>query len=114
MTKARAQLETRPEDPHSINIWFVVVDGQAFVATSLLLGPEVPEEREWVRNVDLDPRVRLRLKGVVYPARLEVLEDRELRNRALDAFRAKYPELDPERGSGARFFRVAARNGSGS
>ncbi len=108
---SQIQLETRPDDPHSVNLWIVVVEGEAYIATSLLLGTEVPDEREWVRNVAADPRVRVRVEGVVYPAQLEVLDDESLKARVLEAFAAKYPELDRDRGSGARFYRIGKRDG---
>lgn len=104
-----AQLETNLEAPHSINIWFVVVDGNPFVATSLLRGPAEPEQREWVKNVEADPRVRIRIEGVVYPARLEVVRESALRARLFDAYLEKYPNLDPTREQAARFYRVAPR-----
>lgn len=108
---SQIQLETRPEDPHSVNVWIVVVDGAAYISTSLLHGTEVPDEREWVRNVAADPRVRVRIDGVVYLAQLEVLDDERLKARVLEAFAAKYPELDRARGSGARFYRITNREG---
>jgi hypothetical protein len=106
------QLETRPEDPYSVNVWVVVVNGEAYIATSLLLGSEVPDEREWVRNVTADPRVRVRVEGVVYPAQLEVLDDERMKASVLAAYAAKYPESDPARGDAARFYRIVNRDGA--
>ena len=100
------QLETGPEDPHSVNLWVVVVDHEAYVATSLLMGSEVPEEREWVRNVAADPRVRIRIEKIVYSAQLETVDDPALRGRLLGAFQLKYPEVKELRGEAARFYRV--------
>ena len=112
--QAEAQLETRPEDPYSINIWFAVLDDHAYLSSSLLYGPHEPEEREWVRNVNADPRVRFRVAGFVYPARVEVVEDPALKARVLDAFRVKYPEMESERESAARVFRLVGPRASGS
>lgn len=103
------QLETVPEDPYSVNVWFVVVDRDAYLATSLLMGTEVPEEREWVRNITTDPRVRIRIDGILYSVRLETVADASLRARVFEAFQVKYPELKESRGDAARFFRVAKR-----
>jgi hypothetical protein len=103
------QLETAIEDPTSVNVWVVVLDKEAFVATSLLMGPEEPEERGWVRDVLVDPRVRVRVDGVVYPARLVVLDDPDQVAKVFEAFRTKYPELDETRGEAARFYRIAKR-----
>lgn len=100
------QLETSPDDPHSVNVWVVVVDQEAYLATSLLIGTEVPEEREWVRNVTTDPRVRLRIEGRLYSAQLETVTDESLKARVFEAFLAKYPEIEASRGGAARFFRV--------
>jgi len=101
------QLETGLEDPHSVNLWIVVVDDEAYIATSLLIGSEVPEEREWVRNVDADPRVRVRVDGIIYPARLEtVVKDPALKVRILEAYQSKYPEMDELRGNAARFYKI--------
>ncbi len=104
-----AQLETNPDDPHSINIWCADVDGAVFVSTSLILGPEEPTERTWVKNVSKDPDVRLRVDGTVYEARLTKLEDAALREQVLARFEAKYGELSPERTPGAWIYRVAPR-----
>jgi hypothetical protein len=103
------QLETDQKDPHSVNLWVVVVDGEAYVATSLRVGTEVPEEREWVRNITADPRVRIRIDGTLYLARLEALADSSLKARVFDAFHLKYPELEESRGDAARYFRIAKR-----
>ena len=60
------QLETRPDDPYSVNTWIGSYEGRLYVPTSLILGADEPLEREWVRNVEADPRVRLRIEGTVY------------------------------------------------
>lgn len=104
------QLETGPKDPYSVNVWFVVVDDEAYLATSLLAGPKVPEEREWVRNVVADPLVRIRIEGILYLARLVTLTDGTMKGRVFDAFKLKYPELEESRGDAARYFKVAKRS----
>jgi hypothetical protein len=103
------QLETGQKDLHSVNLWIVVVDDDAYLATSLLVGTEVPEEREWVRNVSTDPRVRIRVDGDLYLARLETFTDEALRARVFDAFYQKYPQLEESRGEAARYFRITRR-----
>jgi len=103
------QLETGQKDLHSVNLWVVVVDDEAYVATSLFTGTEVPEEREWVRNVTVDPRVRIRVDGTLYLARLETFTDSSLKARVFDAFYLKYPQLEESRGEAARYFRIARR-----
>jgi len=101
-----AQLETNPDAPHSINIWFVIVDGEPYLATSLLMGSDVPDEREWVRNVSADPKIRLRVEGNVYPARVNPVSDAATKARVFASFQEKYPNLDASRGETSRFYVV--------
>jgi hypothetical protein len=93
-----------------VNLWFVVVVDEAYLATSLLMGTEVPEEREWVRNVTADPRVRIRIEGILYQALLETLTDSSMKGRVFDAFKLKYPELEESRGDAAHYFKIAKRS----
>ena len=106
---AQIQLETAPEDPHSVNVWVVTHGGEAFIATSLLVGTEVPEEREWVRNVSDNPDARVRIGDIVYPVRLEAIDDSDLIAAVFSAFQIKYPELKESRAAGARFFKIVPR-----
>jgi hypothetical protein len=89
-------LETNPEDPHSVNTWFVAMGPKLYVPTSMILGPKDPTERTWVRNVEADPNVRLRIGGIVYDRvaiRIRVQEGSEY-ERARGALETKY-DLDP-------------------
>jgi hypothetical protein len=89
-----AQIETRPTDPHSVNTWFVAIGKDLYVPTSMILGPVDPTERGWVGHVQQDPRVRIRLDGVVYErTATRVSEPAELA-AARSALEEKY-ELDP-------------------
>jgi hypothetical protein len=89
-----AQLETRPADPHSVNIWFVALGPNLYVPTSMILGPKDPTERGWVGNVSGDPRVRIRLGDRVYERIAIRVEDAGEYDRARGALEAKY-DLDP-------------------
>ncbi len=89
-----AQLETRPEDPHSVNTWFVGVGSGLYVPTSMIRGPKQPGERSWVKNVQESPLVRIRIAGIVYErAASRVLDESEYGD-ARSALEQKY-ELDP-------------------
>ncbi len=95
-----AQLETRPDDPHSINIWLGVVDGRLYVTTSLIRGPDDPNERDWVRHVAADPRVRLRVDGRVYELNAVRVESPETIEAVRRAMIAKY-DVEPDAHSDA-------------
>jgi len=103
------QLETRPDDPYSLNIWIARHGGRAYISTSLILGEENPAERAWVQHVGENPRVRLRVGRTLYELRaLRVLDPGEAA-AALETLLAKY-EVDPgERSNRAWIFRLDAR-----
>jgi len=56
------QLESRPGDPYSVNVNFTVIDGELYVNAG-------DTETEWVKNIDADPNVRLRIAGALYDLR---------------------------------------------
>jgi deazaflavin-dependent oxidoreductase (nitroreductase family) len=75
----------RTGQPHTIEIWFVVVGASAY----LMAGGR--EQSDWVRNLMADPAVTLRVEADSYPARARVVgagttEDAEARRLML----AKY------------------------
>ena len=62
------QLETRLEDPYSVNIAYTIIDGQLYINAG-------DTETAWVKNLAVDPRVRLRMDGVLYGLRSERVTD---------------------------------------
>ncbi len=52
-------LETRPSDPYSVELNYVVKDGKLYV--------DPAEGRRWLEYIREDPRVRVRFGGLVYP-----------------------------------------------
>jgi len=52
-------LETRPRDPYSVQIGYVVRDGRLYI--------DAAEGRRWHEYIREDPRVRVRFDGAVYP-----------------------------------------------
>jgi hypothetical protein len=62
------QLETRPEDPYSVNINYTVLDEQMYANAG-------DTETQWVKNLAADPRARIRLDGRIYPVRAERVTD---------------------------------------
>lgn len=70
----RLQLETRPEDPHSVTVGFALAEGRLYID----LGAR-SDRHCWRRFVRDDPRVRVRFGTRVYTARVEpVFEPGEL------------------------------------
>ena len=79
------QLETRPADPYSVNVWIIGHEGNLYVPTSLIAGTDEPSDRQWVQNVLADPDVRVRIDGRLYERRAGRVED----PAELEAVRAK-------------------------
>lgn len=64
------QLETRPGDPYSVNISCAVANDQLYISAG-------DSYTQWVENMDADPRVRVRIDGVLYDLRAERVTDPE-------------------------------------
>jgi hypothetical protein len=103
------QMETRPDDPHSINIWSKSLDGQLYIATSLILGTDVPSERAWVRHVAENPNVRLRAGEQIFELKAVKVGDAAEAARARDALIAKYDVAEDEHSDAAWIYRLEAR-----
>jgi len=63
------QLETRPEDPYSVNIACAVVDERLYVSAG-------DNKSQWVENMEANPLVRLRIHGDVYELSAQRVTDR--------------------------------------
>jgi hypothetical protein len=79
------ELETRPEDPYSVQLNYFVRDGRLYV--------DPAEGRRWLDHIRSDPRVRVRIGGRVYPL-TAVLVVRPDELAGFDADRIVY-RLDP-------------------
>ena len=97
----QAQLETNPVDPRSTNIWLGSQNGALYISSSMIYGPKLPSERGWVRDVEADERVRLRVDGGLYELRAERVLDEAEAAAARSMLERKYElgpdDLDPER-----------------
>ena len=103
------QLETRPDDPYSVNVWIGIVDGELYVPTSLILGEEDPAQRDWVQHVQQDPNVRLRIGENIYAATATRVHDEGTIAAVKDAMLAKYAEAATEHSNAAWVFRMEGR-----
>ena len=94
-------VETNPDDPHSVTTWFVIHDSKLYVPTSMVHFTKNPTQRSWVRNVEADPNVRIRLGGVVFERVAVRLDGGPEYDAARSGLEAKYgldpEERDPER-----------------
>jgi hypothetical protein len=77
------QLETRPEDPYSVNIWLTRVGDAVYVFAG-------SDQSNWIQNIAAEPRVRLRIDGRIYQRRAVGVEDLETKRAVLTSMKAKY------------------------
>lgn len=82
------QLETRPDDPYSVNVWGMGSQRTFFVASGDGM------ESAWAQHIAADPNVRLRLGDEVYELRA-VRADGKLDRRRFRAMgEHKYDDFD--------------------
>ena len=62
------QLETRPEDPYSVNIAYTQIEDRLYINAG-------DKEKKWVVHMEANPLVRLRTGDVIYLARAERVVD---------------------------------------
>lgn len=83
------QLEVRPADPYSVNVWAVGIGPHLYVATG-------PAGSTWSSRLQQEDRVRVRIAGAVYALRAAVVEDAQERERVVAAYLRKYGAADGE------------------
>jgi len=97
------QLETRPTDPYSVNVWGVAIGDHFYVAGS--------KDSTWVAHVTAEPAVRLRIDGAIYELAATPTEDEGEINAFLAAVEKKYDwESDEEQRENAVLFRLDPRS----
>jgi len=91
--------------PHSVTIWCATLGNQLYVAAA------EPETKNWPGWVADNPKVRLKIGGRLFEARLERVHDREEIERVQAVYAEKYG-LDPSRGGegDSRYWRVEPRD----
>ena len=78
------QIETRPTDPYSVNVWGVSANRSFYVAAS------DAGDAAWARAIEAEPQVRLRVGDDIYRLLAQRTEDpRELAD-VTDAYIDKY------------------------
>ena len=97
------QLETRPDDPYSVNVWGVHVGHRFYVVAA-------EKDGRWARYIAEDPRVRLRLGDDLFELRAVLTDDPSELDAFLAAAKRKYDfEPKPEQRAKAALFRLEPR-----
>ncbi|MDE0659037.1 MAG: DUF2255 family protein [Gammaproteobacteria bacterium] len=78
------QIETRPADPYSVNVWGVSLDRHFYVAAS------DAENATWARAIETEPRVRLRIGNDIYRMLATRTDDPAELADVTDAYLDKY------------------------
>ena len=76
------QLETNPSDPYSVNIAYTVMDGRVYINAG-------DTETQWVKHIAKEPRVRMRLDGVLYALTAKRVTDEATIRRFGEAWTAQ-------------------------
>ena len=69
--------------PHEVTIWFVLDGDKLYIGTANV-------NRQWVRNVQKTPKIRLSMGGEAFDGNARFLTDRAEHERAMAAIRHKY------------------------
>jgi hypothetical protein len=98
------QVQTRPADPYSINIWGVAVGSDFYIAAAR-------ETNAWVTYIEADPDVRLRIGTALYDLRAVRVTDAAELARVQNAYETKYDVGDKDNRPQERFvFRLDRRS----
>jgi deazaflavin-dependent oxidoreductase (nitroreductase family) len=69
--------------PYKVTIWFVVDGDRVYIGTANV-------NRQWVRNIQKTPRIKLAVGDQVFEGEARFLTDRAEHQRAMAAIRRKY------------------------
>ncbi len=69
--------------PHEVTIWFVLDDDKLYIGTANV-------NRQWVRNVQKTPNIRLSIGGETFEGDARFLTERAEHEGAMAAIRQKY------------------------
>jgi hypothetical protein len=98
-----AQLETRPQDPYSINLVYVQLNDQLYVYAG-------NTRTTWVQHIEQNPLVRIRIDGTIYPVRaVRVESPQELAGFAAFWANRSFFQRDPMDFDEVWLYRLQAR-----
>jgi len=69
--------------PHEVTIWFVLDDDKLYLGSANV-------NRQWVRNVQKTPKIKLSISSETFEGNARFLTDRAEHERAMTAIRRKY------------------------
>lgn len=97
------QLETRPADPYSVNIWAIALGPDLYVHAGA-------NRSEWVEHMEADPNVRVRVGDSIYQLAASRVTAQDEFDRFSDAYEKKYDRRPRnENVAEAYLFRLTAR-----
>ena len=97
------QLETRPAEPYSVNIWATALGEKLYVHAGA-------NRSTWVEHLEADPQVRVRVDDAIYELAAARVEDQGEFDRFSDAYEAKYGRRPRNENVGeAYLFRLSPR-----
>ena len=98
-----AQLETQPDDPYSINLVYVQIDGQLYVYAG-------NTRTTWVQHIESNPLVRIKIGETIYPlSAVRVHDDNEF-NAFADIWASRSAfQRDPKQFDEVWLYRLIAR-----
>ena len=98
------QLETRPGDPYSVNIWGAAVGERFYVGAG-------EATSTWAEGIAANPNVRLRIGSRLFELRAVRIDDDAEIDGFLAALKRKYDfEPDPDQRGEATVFRLDPRS----
>ena len=98
-----AQLETRPEDPYSINLAYVQMDGRLYIYAG-------NTRTNWVEHIEEIPLVRIRVDETIYPVRaIRVIDNDEINDFAIQWSNRSVFQRDPVQFDEVWLYRLEAR-----
>jgi len=97
------QLETRPAEPYSVNIWGIALGEHLYVHAGA-------NRSAWVEHLEADPNVRVRVGETIYELAAARVQDQGEFDRFADAYEKKYGRRPRNENVGeAYLFRLGSR-----
>lgn len=81
------QIETRPEDPYSVNIWMATIGPDLYIATG-------ENATNWTEHLAENRDTRARINGVIYELEASAVIQSAEHERVVVEYVRKYDDLD--------------------